>query len=290
MKLRFIHLALAAVIALGFASCKDKEAEQEATNQKAIAAATREELQQAINDRDELLSLVDEINQGLNQIKSLEKIANTSSAETPDRKAEVRNNIQLIQETLKERQARLEQLEKRLSSSNLNNKTLQQTIAGLKEQIASQTAEIDRLQNELSSARNTISQLGSQVDTLNAAVSAANTKIEVKEQENTALQNEMNRCYYVIATNKELKEHKIIEKSFLSSTKTLKGNYDSSFFTTGDKRTLERINLHSNKAKVWTDQPKDSYTIVDENGQKVLKITNKDAFWKLSDYLVIQID
>ena len=34
----------------------------------------------------------------------------------------------------------------------------------------------------------------------------------------------------------------------------------------------------------------DSRGIVIENGQKVLKITNPDQFWSLTNYLVIQID
>lgn len=39
-----------------------------------------------------------------------------------------------------------------------------------------------------------------------------------------------------------------------------------------------------------TSQPKDSYTIVDENGQKVVKITNPEKFWQLSNFLVIEVD
>ena len=39
-----------------------------------------------------------------------------------------------------------------------------------------------------------------------------------------------------------------------------------------------------------TNQPEDSYTIVDANGHKVLQITNPGKFWSLSNYLVIQTD
>lgn len=70
----------------------------------------------------------------------------------------------------------------------------------------------------------------------------------------------------------------------------MKGDFDQSFFTTADKRTLTRIALHSKKAEVLTNQPAGSYNIADENGQKVLVITNPEQFWSLSNYLVVKID
>ena len=92
------------------------------------------------------------------------------------------------------------------------------------------------------------------------------------------------------ASSKELKEHKILETGFLRKSKLLKGNFDQSFFTTADKRTLTVLNLHSKKAKVLTNPPSGSYEIIDNNGQKALRILNPDSFWALSNYLVIEID
>ena len=68
-------------------------------------------------------------------------------------------------------------------------------------------------------------------------------------------------------------------------------DFEMNYFTTGDKRTLNSIDLHSRKAKVLTNQPADSYTITDApNGNKVLKIQNPARFWSVSNYLVIQVD
>jgi hypothetical protein len=111
-----------------------------------------------------------------------------------------------------------------------------------------------------------------------------------KEQENVQLQNEMNKCYYVAASKKELKSHNILESGFLKKSKLMAGDFDKTFFTTSDRRSLNEIKLHSKKAKVLTNQPAASYSIIDEDGQKVLRITNKDQFWSLGNYLVIQID
>ena len=102
--------------------------------------------------------------------------------------------------------------------------------------------------------------------------------------------NELNICYYVAASKRELKDHKILETGFLRKAKLLKGDFDQSFFVTADKRTLSVIALHSDNAKVLTTQPAGSYKIVDENGQKVLHILDSAKFWILSNYLVIQVD
>ena len=50
------------------------------------------------------------------------------------------------------------------------------------------------------------------------------------------------------------------------------------------------VNLHSKKAKVLSNHPDESYTIVDNDGVKELKIIDPVGFWELSNYLIIQID
>ena len=94
-------------------------------------------------------------------------------------------------------------------------------------------------------------------------------------------------CYW---EQTRTQKNKIIESGFLKKTKVLQGDYDTQFFNIGDKRTLNKINLHSKKAKVLTNHPSNSYQIVDRDGIKVLEITNPNAFWNLTNYLVVQVD
>ena len=101
----------------------------------------------------------------------------------------------------------------------------------------------------------------------------------------------MNICYYAIGTGKELKAHNLMQSGFLRKTKVMPSNFDQSYFTTGDKRSLRTINLGSKKAKVMTNQPEDSYEIVEAaNGMKVLKITNPTRFWNQSNFLIVKTD
>lgn len=286
---KFITLSLIAVI--GLTACdsgKSKKAEEEA-----IAQASREELASAVADRDQLLSLVNEINQGMDQIKQLENILTVSNnipGETATQREQIQSDIAAIQKALQDRREKLAELESKLANSNQNNNTLRQTIAGLRSQIDSQTAEIASLKDNLGQAKQRIGQLDAVVDSLNTTVSAVTDERNIAQEESVTLANELNTCYYAIGSKAELKDRRIIETGFLRKTKLLKGDFDQSFFTTADKRTLSRIALHSKKAQILTNQPEGSYIIDDDNGQKILVITNPDAFWSLSNYLVIKID
>lgn len=280
------------VALLGLAACNSGKSEEEMAEQ-ARADATKQELETAVADRDQLLSLVNEINTGMEQIKQLENILTVSNnipGETTGQREQIQSDIAAIQKALLERRLKLAELEKKLDSSNLTNNNLRKTIASLRGQIDSQAKEIETLKSNLGEANERIGQLDAAVDSLNTTVNDVANERDLAQQESIELANELNTCYYVIATKSELKDHKIIETGFLRKTKLMKGDFDQNFFTTADKRVLTSIALHSNKAEVLTNQPKNSYSIEDNNGQKILKITNPDLFWSLGNYLVIKID
>ena len=286
---QFITLGL--IVAVGLTACdsgKSKKAEEEV-----LAQATREELATAVADRDQLLSLVNEINQGMDQIKQLENILTVSNnipGETTTQREQIQSDIAAIQKELQYLREKLAELENKLANSNQNNNTLRKTITSLRAQIDSQTAEIASLRDNLGQAKQRIGQLDAVVDSLNTTVSSVTDERNIAQEESVNLANELNTCYYAIGSKAELKDRHIIETGFLRKTKLLKGDFDQTFFTTADKRTLSRIALHSKKAEIMTNQPEGSYVIDDDNGQKILVITNPDAFWSLSNYLVIKID
>lgn len=287
---KLLIIASAAAILLSACGQKPKTDEEAA---QAMQTATTTELQTAITDRDSLLSLVNDISVGMDQIKRLENIlavSNSSTGETSSQRAQIRADIAAIQQTLEQRRQQLADLEAKLNKSNLTNSSLRKTIETLRGQIDSQAAEIETLRTSLDEANTKIGRLGTQVDSLVSTVDTVTSQRDAAQLQSVELANELNTCYYVIASSKELKEHRILETGFLRKAKLLKGDFDQSFFSVGDKRTLTTLPLHSRKAKVLTNQPKGSYDIVDIDGQKTLRILNADAFWSMSNYLVIQID
>lgn len=286
MKAKLFQILALSVIMAG---CNSNNTNTD-TDPEAVANASRQELEQAINDRDQLLSLMNEIQSGLNEIKNLEKIITLDNSETPDSREQAKRDIEAIKACLIERQNKLNELEKKLAASNLYSENLKQTIATLKTQIAEQETEIARLNSALNSANSQIARLDTQVDSLTATVATVSVERDAAELKSQELADELNLCYYAIGSNSELKSHKILEKSFLRKTRLMEGEYDQTFFIKGDKRTLSSIPLYAKKAKLWTKQPTDSYTLTEVNGSLVLIITNAEKFWSLSNYLVIQTD
>lgn len=285
-------ITLSMIAALALSACDSGKSER-AKESEALNQATREELATAVAERDQLFSLYNDINQGMEQIKQLENILTVSNAlpgESVSQREQIMSDIAAIQKTLQERREKLSELEKKLASSNQSNNTLRQSIANLRAQLESQSEEIVSLKDNLEQARQRIGKLDATVDSLTTTVTTVTDERDVAQEESVNLANELNTCYYAIGSKSELKDRHIIETGFLRKTKLMKGDFDQSFFTTADKRTLSRIALHSKKAEVLTNQPEGSYIIDSDNGQKVLVITNPDAFWSLSNYLVIKID
>lgn len=288
-------LATLAVIATAILSACNggKLREAEAQNEQ-----LKGDLRETLATQDSLLVLVNDISDGMSQIKDLEKIIATpgSLGESASRRDQIKNDMIAIQKALQERRERLAELEKKLADTGGESSTLKRTVSNLKAQIAEQQTEIATLTNQLASANIRIEELNAQVSDLNSDVDSLNTGLtaereqkEAAQEAATAATNELNTVYYAIGTGKELKEKKILESGFLRKTKVMKGDFDMSYFTAGDRRTLTVIPTHSNKAKVLTSQPKDSYVIMDQNGQKVIKITDPAKFWQLSNFLVIEV-
>lgn len=259
--------------------------------QQSLAEVTKQELATALNERDQLLSLVKEVSAGLNEIKQLENImtiAANKQYENPGQKTRILADIASLKKKIQQRKTHLDDLESKLQKSTINGKELQETIKALRTQIDSQMEEIESLRQQLTAANEHIGALNNAVDSLNTTVTTVTGERYAAQEASVKLENKLNACFYVIATKSELKKHNIIESSFLRKTKLMKGDFDKDFFVISDKRTLTTLPLNATKVKVLSSHPENSYELIEENGQKTLKINNPDKFWSLSNYLVIQ--
>lgn len=301
-------LSLLALFLLFACSGKDDNSNQSGETPNVITtnddSGLRDSLDMAQEYMNTLSSLVNEVTDGMSEIKRMEHIVSTTdlSHETPDKRSQIRNDILLIKNAIRDRQNKIAELEEKLiraealnSFNEDNRNSMLQTISNLKLQLQEQQALINDLTAQLESANNKIKSLTGQVDSLELV--NENTRTDATEQDRKhkeqldKLTNELNECYYAIGTKKELKDHKIIDSGFFKKTKILQNsNIIHSYFTKGDKRTLNEIPLHSKKAKVLTNHDKLSYSIEDVNGMKVIKIHDQALFWEYSNYLVVQID
>ncbi len=269
--------------------------DQEAMRLDSINAALQDSINTANAEKDSLMQLMGDIADGMTQIKELEDIVsvNNLNGETPDRKKQLRDDIVLIQQSINKHKQRLAELERRLKQSTNYNATMKKSIENLKAQLEDQQKTINGLTEQLAAAHIQIKNLNQSVDSLSNANKTVTREKEAAVQESKQLSHEvdnLNTCYYVIGSKKELKANKIIETGFLRKTKILEGDFEMSYFTKADRRTLSEIPLHSNKAQLLTNHPKDSYEIVDHGNVKTLHILNAHRFWEKSNFLVIKVD
>lgn len=274
---------------LGACSGNQKKIDEDSIR---IAELTSE-YNEATTFNDSLMLLMGDIYTGLDSINSQEGLLYNmnQSGENVDRREEIRQNLSMIKARLAANKDLLNQMEAKLKASNDQNSIAAKTIAQLKERIEQQDAKIAQLENDLATARVQIEELNTQVAETQEQVKVETAAKEQAQQETVAAENEANKVYYAIGTNKELKKNGLLEKKFLGATKVLKGDFNQNYFTQSDKRNLTSIPTNSKKLKVWSNMPEGSYDIIDNaNGTKTLRITNPTAFWSLTPYLILQID
>lgn len=284
------HIAIIAVVAAILVSC---DGYQKRDNGQSLEEISKQELATALEERDRLLALVKEVSVGLQQIKELENmmsIASTHPDENARQNARILADIASLKKKVQQRKLRLSELEDSLSNSTINNKELKETIGALRIQIDSQIDEIESLRRQLIAANEQIGILSDTVDSLNTTVSTVTGERNAAQSASLRLENELNACYYAVASKSELKKHNIIESGFLRKTRLMEGDFDKDFFVAADKRTLDLLQLNTRKARIMTNHPASSYRIVDKAGDKVLEITDPDDFWSLTNYLVVMTE
>lgn len=243
----------------------------------------------------ELMDIINEVEDNFNQIKEAEKYLTVTSKSkgelSADTKTRITDNFQMINDILKKNKADIETLNKKLRSSGNKSGQLKQTIDRLTAELEERSSALVELKDALASRDQQIAALTTTVEKLNVDVEdLSNKTVEqastIKEQDKA-----LNTGYYIFGTAKELKEAKVVSGGFLSSPKILRESINKSNFIKIDIRDVKEIPVYAKKAKVLSDQPKDSYTIAkDVNGQAIIQISDYKKFWSLGQFLVIQVD
>lgn len=282
----FLFLSTAALLA----ACDGNSAKKAEGADR--AQKERDSLMQVVSQRevelDEIMSTVNEINEGFRQINEAQGRVATESAngEGANMKTQIRENIQFIQQTMQQNREQIDKLKARLKSSSLDNTKLKETIDQLTAQLEEKTQQIEALQAELASKNIQIETQGKAIEDLNANVSDLSAQNEEKAKQVAAQDKALNTAWFVFGTKSELKEQNILSRGDVLKD----GNFNKDYFTQIDIRNQKEIKLYSKSAKLLTSHPAGSYTLEkDSKGQYVLKINNPNTFWSVSRYLVIQV-
>ncbi len=190
--------------------------------------------------------------------------------------------MQQIERQMQANRAKVAELERKLKESGQQNSMMANQIASLKRSLENKDAEITQM-------RGRIADLEGEVEGWKSRYSG---KIDELDSTNVVLEDTRtvaNTAYYVIGTEKELKNKNIIvndKKGFKPDGRT------KSKFTAIDIRTTSSIvigsskNIKAKKVKLLPSRSSSSYKIEERGGNVYLEITNSDKFWE-SKYLAI---
>ncbi len=245
---------------------------------------------------DNALSTINEIENALESVRAAEGIIMMENQEGNTNQAV--SEINAIQQTLRENRDKINALEKQLAEQGAKSKALNQTISRLKKQLEDKDVYIASLKDELQESRQQIANLNEQVSDLNDNINNLNSSLDEmnaqRAEQQATIENQdakLNTVWICIAPQQTLVEKGILSKGGLFQTKEIsKQGFDKSQFTEADKRDVNVIPLNTKKAKIMTTHPESSYQINGEfEGALELQIIDKEAFWSISNYLVVSI-
>ena len=282
-------ILLAVLLAAVTCGCSDKKGGSRSSadddNNDSIQILL-EENEQLRNEQDELLSTLNEIQEGFREINEAQgRLSIDRQQEGANSRERIREDMRYIQETLVQNAELIEKLRNQLRESGRASEQLQRTIENLTAQMNQKNAEIDQLRNELQAKNIRIDELDAQVADLSENLTNMQQQNENQGQTISQQDQQLNSAWYCVGTKRTLKDHNI-----LKSGRVLEGDFDASYFTSIDIRQVTQINLNSKSADILTSHPAGSYQLLkDDAGFYTLQISNYQQFWSTSKYLVVQV-
>lgn len=279
-KILFLAFCIAAIVA-----CKNGKVEQPQNN-----IVQNDSLQKIIEQRDneinDMMGILNDVEEGFRAINKAEnRVTIAKDGEGENKQAQIRENIQFIQQRMNENKELIAKLQQQMRESSFKSSELKRTVENLIKQMEEKDEQLKQLRAELNAKDIHIAELDATINTLNTNVSDLKSETEQKAQTIDSQDKQLNTAWFAFGSKKELKAQNVLVKG-----KVLQGNFNKNFFTKIDIRVDKEIKLYSKSAKILTMHPSSSYTLAtDAKDQYVLRITNPQLFWSTSKYLVIQV-
>ena len=243
-------------------------------------------IEQKNNEINDFLSVINEVEEGFREINEAQgRVSVAKSGEGANKKQLIRENVEFIQQTMRQNKALIAKLRQQLRESSINSDALKKTIDNLVAQLEDKDVQLQYLRAELDSKDIHITELNEDIANLNSNVSTLTEEGKKKTQTINNQDTALNTAWFVYGTKSELKAQNI-----LVDGRVLQDNFNKDYFTKIDIRVDKEVKLYSRSAKMLTSHPSSSYTLQkDANKQYVLRITNPQLFWSTSKYLVILV-
>ena len=278
-------LAFFAVCLLAMVSCNEKAEKVELVSNVKVDSLNQI-IAQKDNEINDMLSTFSEIEEGFRQISEAEnRVAVAKQGEGADSKQRIRENIQFIQNTMKQNKELINKLKQQLRESSVKSDALRKLVESMTQQLEEKDQQLQDLRAQLDEKEVKIMDLDEKVANLNTDVKELTAESNQRAETISAQDKQLNTAWFVFGTKSELKEQQI-----LVDGKVLQSSFNKEYFTKIDIRVDKEIKLYSSSAKILTAHPSSAYTLQrDANKQYVLRITDPQLFWSTSKYLVVLV-
>ena len=245
------------------------------------------ELTQANSEMENLVAILNDVQEGFQQINEAENRVNVNNAENAPAnvKEQVKADLAFIQAKLKENRERIAELEAKAEKGDKNAAALRRTIKNLKAELAAKEEQIAALQAEVAAKNARIQQLDGEVANLTNVKNELTAKNAANEQVIANQDKAMHTAWYVIAKKKSLKQQNILKRGdVMEQADVVKDG-----FIEIDIRNVVEIPVGAKRATILSAHPEGSYELVaDADGMKVLKVLDPQTFWSVTRYLVVR--
>jgi len=269
-------------------------------NQKKIdrLQAQNDSLRAVGGDKDsnisEFVATFNEIEANLDSIKQVEQVIDKSAKAGEvkgSRKEQIKSDIKYIYDLQQKNRKMVAELSAKLSKSGKHAAQLQKMIDNLNASIAEKDVQIAQMTDELGKLNIQVKDLNVKVTDLNSNVDNLSADNAKKQADIDAKTIALNTAYYVIGTNRELKDKKIItgEGGFIGigRTKDIMADLNMADFIKVDITVVNEIPIMKKKINIITSHPANSYRLEGDKTVDKLVIVDAAAFWSLSKVLVI---
>ena len=251
------------------------------------------ELTQANNEIESAMAILNEVQEGFQQINEAENRLNVNNTENAPAnvKEQIKADLAFIQAKMKENRERIAELEARVEKGDKSAAALRRTVKNLKAELAAKEEQIAALKAEIEAKNIRIQQLDNEVADLTNVKNELTAKNNANEKVIADQDKAMNTAWYVIAQKKSLKEQNVLTNTglFKKGDVMEAANVNKDGFTEIDIRNVVEIPVNAKKAVVLSAHPEGSYELVaDAEGMQVLKVLDPQTFWSVTRYLVIR--
>lgn len=248
---------------------------------------------------DEMLALYDKVEDQISDILVKENLIQNHGNDRLDKRnnEKIFKEISMIDDLIFRSKQDLKQLEDEARGANLKLGVFEKRINGLQAELNERSEVISTLKAELSKKDETLAMMISKQDSLNLTINAQLNDLEqraLEVKQLTAQNSELNKSYLAIGTIQDLESKGVVVKEggflgIFGKTVKLQEEADEKAFMTVDRRNVQTLRIEAASVSLVSSHPKGSYQILagENETEKVLEITDPEAFWKISKYLVI---